>query len=381
MDFASSTPWICAGWWALSLMLLTGSTIAALSAPLRRRASASRSLPPLSVIVPVTGAATEVVPGLVSVFSQSYPDFEVLVSATETSSPAIAQAQAVAAKFPGIPARFIALDPHAAENPKINNLALPLAQASHDLIAIKDSNIRLPHDRLAAMAKDLTGDIGLVVSVPVGTEPHNFSAAVECAAMNGYVARFLLAASVVGLGFGIGATMIFSRRDFERAGGIAKIAQATGEDHAISKMLAAIGRRTLISGEVQQTIGRRRFRDVWNRQVRWAVCRRIEAPAIFYAELFVSAFVTALAGAAGASIIGVPGVEIFAGTIIAFAAADVLLAKLKGWPLSSRSPLAALCFCCLFPLIWLRARFVRQIVWGDVAFTIKRSSAPPEPAS
>jgi ceramide glucosyltransferase len=175
--------------------------------------------------------------------------------------------------------------------------------------------------------------------------------------------------------------MIFSRRDFERAGGIAKIAQATGEDHAISKMLAAIGRRTLISGEVQQTIGRRRFRDVWNRQVRWAVCRRIEAPAIYYAELIVSAFVTALAGAASASIIGVPGVEIFAGTIIAFAAVDVLLAKLKGWPLSSRSPLAALCFCCLFPLIWLRSRFVRQIVWGDVAFTIKRSSAPPEPAS
>lgn len=381
MDFASVTPLICAGWWALSLALLAGSTVAALAAPLRRREPARTDLPPVSVIVPVKDATLDAAPGFVSVFSQSYPDFEVLVSATETPSPAVAQAEAIAAKFPGVPAHFIAGDPHAAENPKINNLALPIAQASHDLIVIKDANILLPRDRLAAMANDLTGDIGLVVSVPVGTAPQNFSGAVECTAMNGYVARFLLAASAVGMGFGIGATLMFSRRDFERAGGIARIACATGEDHAISKMLASIGRRTLISGEVEQVIGKRRLLDVWNRQVRWAVCRRIEAPAIFYAELFFSALVTALAGAAGANAVGASAGVTFAGTMIAFVAADMLLAKLKGWPSSWRSPLAALCFCCLFPLIWLRARFARQIVWGGGVFAIKRPSAPPEPAS
>ncbi|HVT54738.1 MAG TPA: glycosyltransferase [Xanthobacteraceae bacterium] len=379
MDFASITPLVCAGWWALSLALLAGSTVAALIAPLRRRERGGGGPPPVSVIVPVKEASPEAASGLVSLFSQSYPDFEVLVSATETS-PAIAQAQAIAARFPNIPARLIARDPHAAENPKINNLALPIAESSHDVIAIKDSNILLPPDRLTEMVSNFTGDIGLVVSVPVGAAPQNFSGAIECAAMNGYVARFLLAASTVGLGFGIGATMMFSRRDFERAGGIARIARATGEDHAISKMLAAIGRRTLIAGDVKQTIGKRRFLDFWNRQVRWAVCRRVEAPAIFYAELFVSAFFAALAGAAGAGVMGLSAGATFAGTIAVFILTDHLLAMPKGWPLSWRSPFAVLCFIALFPLIWLRARFARRVIWGGVAFTIKRS-APPEPAS
>ncbi len=323
------------------------------------------------MIVPVKDPSPEIGPALASLFSQNYPAFELIVSATE-ETPALEQARTIAAKFPSVPARFIARNPRAADNPKINNLALPIAEAAYDLIFVKDANIRLKDGRLAEMTENFTNDTGLVVSVPVGIEPANFAAEIECAAMNGYVARFLLAASALGLGFGIGATMLFSRSDFERAGGIARLATAIGEDHAISKMLAAIGRKTIISGAVEQILGARKLSDIWSRQLRWAVCRRVEAPAIFYAELFTSAFVAALSGAAGAAVLGLSPLAIFAGTIGVWIAVDLLLAAAKGWPCTWRSPLAALCFIFAFPLIWLQARFTRRLFWGDVAFVIER---------
>jgi ceramide glucosyltransferase len=372
MDFASVIPFICTAWWALALLVLIGSAVMAAIEPWRRRRGTRTDAPPLSVIVPVKESAPDLGPALMSVLSQNYPNFEVLVSTTDEATLAVAQARAAAAQHPRVPVRFIARNPHAADNPKINNLALPIAEASHDLIVVKDATIRLKDGRLAEMTRCFAGENGLVVSIPVGSEPKNFAAEIECVAMNGYVARFLLAASTLEMGFGIGATMLFSRRDFERAGGIAKIARAVGEDHAISKMLAEIGRKTIVAGSVEQVIGARKFSEVWSRQLRWAVCRRCEEPGIFYAELGFSPLVASLAGAAGASVIGANPLAIFSATIAAWIAADGLLAAAKGWPFSWRSPFAALCFIFGFPLIWLQARFARRIFWGDISFAIER---------
>ncbi len=374
MDLATAVSWIGAAWWLAAIAILLGSTLAALLARSRSPAQRAADLPPLSVIVPVKQTSPEFESALISLLSQAYPKFEILVSATDDPSPAVEQARAIAARYPAIPARFITRDPHAAQNPKINNLALPLAAAEHDLVVIKDANIRLPASRLAEMASAYAGETGLVVSVPVGTAPENFAASFECAAMNGYVARFLLAASALGMGFGIGATMLFSRRDFERAGGIAKIAGAIGEDHAISKMLAAIGKKTRIAGTVEQVIGARSWADVWRRQLRWAVCRRHEAPAIFTAELCVSPLMAALAGAIGASTLGLGAGCVFLGTIALWLAAGAAVALAKGWPYSWRhAPFADLLWIICFPLLWVQTCFTREIAWGDVAFPLPAS--------
>lgn len=363
---------VCALWWFAALAILLGSTILAGLASLLRKPNLRPVKPALSVIVPVKDMTPDMEPAFISLFSQTYPDFEVLVSSTEGLSPAIECARAVAARYSAIKTRFITSEPDTIRNPKINNLAAPIAAASHDLIVIKDSNIRLPSGRLAEMMAYLSGDTGLVTSVVIGRQPKNFSADIECAALNGYVARFLLAASTLGIGFGIGATILFSRRDFECAGGIARVADAVGEDHAISKMLAVIGRKTMIAGAVEQIVGHRQFSDVWNRQLRWAVCRRCEAPAVFYAEFFASPLIAAFAGAAGTTVIGIPAGTIFIATLVTGIAAETLLAAIKGWPLSWRSPFATFCYLILFPLLWIQARLVRKIFWGNFSLAVPR---------
>ncbi len=140
MDWISFLVTSCAAWWLLSLLFHLGSVAAACAQPIIRSKSATRhDQPPVSVLVPVKEMAPDLEAAFVSIFSQSYPNFEVLVSAVEESSPALDLARTIAARFPKIKSRFISEDPRVAINPKINNLASPLAAADHDLIFIKDS--------------------------------------------------------------------------------------------------------------------------------------------------------------------------------------------------------------------------------------------------
>ncbi len=156
------------------------------------------------------------------------------------------------------------------------------------------------------------------------------------------------------------------------AGGIANIASAIGEDHALSKMLNRIGRKTVITKDVvKQEIGARCLSDVWNRQFRWSVCRRVEEPAAFYSEPLASAVFSAAMGAIGAPVFGLNTLTIVAGTIALWIAAEIFLVSIKGWNLSWKLPFAVFSSMCIFPIIWMQALFARRMSWGSVSLDIR----------
>src|SRR5205807_8937266 len=105
---------------------------------------------------------------------------------------------------------------------KLNNLAAPLATARNDLILTKDANITFDRRALAAFVQNLVQGVGLVVAVPVAVRAENFAGHVEGYLING-PARLLLAVSAMGLGFGVGKTMLFRQRDLTKAGGISAL--------------------------------------------------------------------------------------------------------------------------------------------------------------
>jgi ceramide glucosyltransferase len=377
MSAAAIVAYVCAGWWSLSLALYVGSVIAAFMQPavLRRRAT-RMDLPPVSAIVPVNRVDPGMEAAFASLFSQAYPEFEVLVSAADESSPALAVAKGIAARYPHIPFRIVCQDTRVAVSPKLNNLVAPLAVAAHDMIFVKDSSFRLKEGELAALVRYLAPGVGLVVAPPIATRPENFAAEIECAILNGYQARLLLAASVLGVGVGAGAIMLFDRRDFERAGGVEAIAWAIGEDHALTQALRRIGLKTVIAAEeVTQVLGRRRLADVWNRQLRWMVWRRQAEPWTFYVEPFGGGLFTALAGAAGAGVLGMPAALVGAGTLAVWLALEAQLVARKGWGWSWRSVPAALCREVMMAALWIRAWTVRTIYWGDLPFEVGRRPA------
>jgi ceramide glucosyltransferase len=188
----------------------------------------------------------------------------VIVAAEEAQSPALDLAREVAARFPLIASGIIAENARFTPNPKVSNLAAAIAVARHDLILAKDSNICLEEGQLADLVRQRGPGIGLVCAVPIATQPTCFGAEIERAFINGQFAPMLHVAALLGLSIAVGKTMLFDRRDFQRAGGIAAIAPAFGDDNALGKALGRIGLRTVYAGDVvRQPLGRRSLRDVF----------------------------------------------------------------------------------------------------------------------
>jgi ceramide glucosyltransferase len=270
-------------------------------------------------------------------------------------------------------ARFIETAARPGFNPKIANLLQPLDAAAHDFLLVKDAGTALAPGTLAAMMRGFVAGTGLVCAVPIGRAPRSFAASVEAALINTYGARLVLAASVLGAGAGLGAAMLLDRRDLRAAGGLGAIATTIADDHALAKILGRQGLRTVLAvPTVDQDLGARRFADVWRRHLRWAVCRRVEEPMAFHAEPLVGLVAACLAAWFGADWLGISWALLLAAAIVLWPLAEMILAILKGWPVTAGMPFAIIVREMLMPVLWLAALLTREIAWGSTRIPVRR---------
>ena len=379
MDIVQAIGAAATAFWGLSLGVRVAAAAATFVRPvLARPAAASGERPAVSVVVPVRNLEPELEQAFASVLAQDYPAFEVLIAAAEETSPAIETARGVAARFPNVPARFLLANQRFTHNPKISNLAPAMAAAKHDLILVKDANIQLTQGQLGELVADLAPGTGMVCDIPIAVRPQTFAAEIECAMMNGHAAPLLVGAAVLRLDVGFGKVMLFRRRDFERVDGVAVMAPTFGDDHALAKAFARIGLRTVFARSViEQAIGARSFDAVWDRQLRWMVIRRDEAPAAFVAEPLFGGLVTTLAGAAGFGLLGAAMLPAALATPLAWLVIDSLVVAGKGWGWSWRYPLAALCREFVLIALWLRALVSRDVLWQGDRFPVGAAGDRP----
>ncbi|GAC1562744.1 MAG: hypothetical protein NVS2B5_27800 [Beijerinckiaceae bacterium] len=212
MIFADTLAWIAAVWWVAAIAILCISVTAAFLQPfVQRRRARAGDLPPVSLVVPVKTLDQGFVRAQDSLLAQSYPQVELIVSAAEEDSPALAAMREILAHHPLLGARILRSATHFAASPKLNNLVAPFREARHALIFMKDSNTILGPGDLEAAVRQLTPGVGLVVAVPVAAGAANFTAHIEESIMNGAQARMLLTASLAGLNVGVGKFMLFRR--------------------------------------------------------------------------------------------------------------------------------------------------------------------------
>jgi len=356
-------------WWCIAVALLAFTLVCGLAQPFvqRRRASAAAQ-PPVSVILPIKLLDPGFERAQRSVFEQAYPDYEILISAAELESPALDAARAIADSQPTAACRFIHSKGSAAVSPKLNNLIAPLAEARHDHILTKDSNITLAPDALAVFLKNFVPGVGLVVAVPVAVRAESVGGWIEASIINAH-ARLLLSASTLGLGFGIGKIMALRRSDLERAGGVAAMSQNLAEDTAISMAFARIGLKTVFAHEtVDQEIGFRYLADVYRRQARWSVIRRTNELISYPLEPVASPLPAALAAALAAPLAGLSAFTAFAATLGLWFVTETVFAALKGWEISIWSLPAFLGREVLALAAWLRGWTTHQVTWASQRF-------------
>ncbi len=335
--------------------------------------------PRVTLLRPVCGREAFDRETLASSFEQDYPDYEVIFCAPSDDDPSVPLLRELIAEHRNRPARLFTGERRVTHNPKLNNLWSGWQAADTDWVCMADSNLRLPPDYLSTVVASWGEETGLVSSPPIGERPEGLAGSLECAFLNGNQARLQLASDSLGNGFAQGKTLFWNRKMLNEAGGIEALGRYLAEDVNATRLVRAAGLKVRLTPlPFAQPIGRRSFRDVWNRQLRWSRVRRDGFPLLFAAEPLNGPMVPfALAAIAAArldmSIVLLPAVA----TI--WYGAEIALMRRAGWPSAWRDILALPLRDVLLPALWLATFLKRDIEWRGNAISPHGSDEPMTP--
>lgn len=318
----------------------------------------------VSIIRPVCGLDAYDAETLGSTFAIDWPDYEILFCAARETDAAVPLVRRLIAEHPGVPARLLIGEDPISGNPKLNNIAKGCREARGEILAMVDSNVLLPRDYLVQVMARFDAGTGLVTSPPIGIRAEGLWAALECAFLNGFQARWQLAADQLGLGFAQGKNLVWRADVLARAGGPAALGHDLAEDVASTKAVRAQGLRVRLTRHAfAQPIGTRGFRAVWDRQLRWSRVRRAGFPALFLAEALLGPLPWAAALViAGAAAWLLP-------FLLIWYLAEIALCRTAGWPASGRDIAAMVLRDLLLQPLWLATWLRRGFEWRGTAMT------------
>lgn len=348
----------------------------------RRQRSATRQAAGVTLVRPIRDCDAIEERTLRSSFQLEHPNFEILFCAASEQDAAVPIVRRLIIQHPNVPARLLIGENRISSNAKLNNMVKGWDAAAFDWIVFADSNLILPSDYLDRVTDAWRPDTGAVCAPPVGSEPANFWAEVECAFLNGYQARWQYAADGVGYGFAQGKTMHFKRSILDRCGGLHALAVEPAEDAATTKAVRAHGLRVrLAEPGFCQPLGKRTAEQVLARQARWALLRRKTFPALFGLEVLTGSIAPAAAIAIAASHFDWPVAAVVSGHLAVWLGSEAGLVLWAGWHFSWRSPLAWLVRDLLLPIIWLKGWLSSTYAWRGDVVVIQRSGGTVEAAA
>ncbi|WP_336486073.1 ceramide glucosyltransferase [Methylobacterium nigriterrae] len=354
----------------LTLVQLVSLAIAARRIGAARPGSTFPAAAPVSLVRPVCGLEAFSEEMLTRGFRLDYPDYELIFCVADAGDPILPLLRRLIAANPRVASRIIVGDERVSDNPKLNNCVRGWEAARHDWVVLADSNVLMPPDYLQQLQAAWRAGTGLVCSTPIGDRPDGFWAEVECAFLNTLQARWQYAGEALGLGFAQGKSMLWHKPFLEARGGIRALAAEIAEDAAATKLVRAAGHRVhLVAAPFRQPLGRRRFREVWARQLRWARLRRVTFPLFFAPEIGTGALLPL--GIAAACAGTMPAALGLGALALVWYGAEYALAGRAGWPRPPRLLLAFLARDAMLPALWLSAWLQSAIVWRGNAMDIR----------
>lgn len=360
---AGSLVWLGAGWWLFCTVFQWLS--AALGRLPRRIPSQSRagySPADFSIVAPMVGAADASPAYVHSLRTLGQAGAEVLIcvpQADDAAVPAVRALWADAAILVGSDTTF---------NPKMNNVRKGLEAARRPIVALCDAGVLLDADELRRAAAPLAEGVGLVLALKAGDAPGNFAAELERAYINGHQARFLFTADRLGLAVASGGVTMMSNETLQRIGNWKGFNRWIADDYSVTRSVRELGLATRLGNVMPRLpLGRRDWRVVWRRQVRWARTRmRLPVWPLVLWEPAIGCVASGAAGAAALSLAGGPNVLVVVGLLAHIAAwlgAEKWFMSGRGLAFGPRAAGAALVREALAPVLMVRALSSRTIEW------------------
>lgn len=229
---------------------------------------------PVSIMKPIKGVDPEIRENLKSFCRQDYPEYEVLLGFAELSDNAINAARDVAALHSDCNIRIITSRKNLGANKKVSNLQGILEESSYPLIAISDSDMRVDPYYLKKIVGEYhdNKNVGLITSLYKISTPASIGAAFESLTVAlDFIPSVLVARRLEGVTFGLGASMLLSKKALEDIGGLSVIADYLADDYQIGNRLWKKGYQIILSDYViEDVVGNMTMAEYLIHQLRWA---------------------------------------------------------------------------------------------------------------
>ena len=211
-----------------------------------------RDRAPISILKPLAGIDDGLEENLRTFFEQEYPDFEILFAVRNPDDPAIAVAERLRARYPGVPSRLIVTGEPPYPNAKVYSLDRMLAAARHDLLVMSDSDIRVTPDMLAVIAAEFQdAKLGLATCPYRAVPGRSFWNTLEAIGLNTeFIGGVLVARMLDGMKFALGPTIAARRATLEGIGGFDAVKDFLAEDFVMGNLAAARGDGVILSSYV-----------------------------------------------------------------------------------------------------------------------------------
>jgi ceramide glucosyltransferase len=244
--------------------------------------------PPLSLLKPLHGSEPGLEADLESFFVQDYPAYEILFCTRSPDDPGLALARRVAARHPNIHAAFLSTNGQPDYiNAKVASMELMESAATHDILVISDSDVRVAPDYLRSVALPFADPRvgGLTCPYRGVAVEGGIWARLEAVGMSVEMTAGVLAARAMeGMQFTLGPTMAFRRATVRKMGGFKVTADYCADDFVLGNQTAQLGETVILSHHViEHMVINSSSADSMKHQVRWMKSTRFSRPAGHFA--------------------------------------------------------------------------------------------------
>jgi ceramide glucosyltransferase len=281
---------------AILAVLLAGSLVYCLLVVLAavKHTRETRALPSsdakvsISVLKPLSGIDEGLRENLVSFFEQDYDDFELIFAVQHAADPAAELLQSLIALHPHVPCRLLITGESPYASPKVYSLSLMTAAASHDLLVMSDSDIRVDRTFLSRIAAEYSADRYDLATCPYRAVPgRTIWSRLEALGMNTeFWSGVLVAKLMEGVRFAVGPTMV-ARRKVLNAIPWSTVSGYHAEDFVLGQRAAEKGFRVGLSHcLVEHHLGSDTFRKNLLHRMRWSRSTRRSRPWGYVGQVF-----------------------------------------------------------------------------------------------
>jgi ceramide glucosyltransferase len=328
------------------------------------RPRAASSAEPISILKPLAGLDLDLESNLRTFFEQDYPAFEILFAARSENDPALQVVARLQREYPKVPSRLVLTGEPPYPNAKVFSLDRMLAAASHDLVVMSDSDIRVTPNLLRTIANEFQDAHLGVATCPYRAVPGaSFWSRLEATGMNtDFWGSALVARMLEGMHFAVGPTIAARRRVLQSIGGFARMKDYLAEDFVMGKFAAEAGHGVILSSYVvEHHIGSATLLQNVEHRLRWTRSTRRSRPAGYVGQLFtmplpLALLVVAVWPAAWPAWWPVLLIALIVRTAAAYTVSARVLRARINWLLLPVEDLLGFCF-------WIAGFFGNTITW------------------